>query len=102
MQILRAAVLSFCAFMMQPAMADDVETTLENFRTAGAGDFIADAYGYAVCPSIGKGGIVIGGAHGKGFVYQGDDRTGKVKLNQITYGLLLGGQLYSQIIFFRD
>ena len=62
MQILRAAVLSFCAFMMQPAMADDVETTLENFRTAGAGDFIDDAYGYAVFPSIGKGGIGIGGA----------------------------------------
>ncbi|MDB4839599.1 YSC84-related protein [Amylibacter sp.] len=102
MQILRAAVLSFCAFMMQPAMADDVETTLENFRTAGAGDFIDDAYGYAVFPSIGKGGIGIGGAHGKGFVYQGGDRTGKVKMNQITYGLQLGGQVYSQMIFFRD
>ena len=102
MQILRAAVLSFCAFMIQPAMADDVETTLDNFRTAGAGDFIDDAYGYAVFPSIGKGGIGIGGAHGKGFVYQGGDRTGKVKMNQITYGLQLGGQVYSQMIFFRD
>ena len=40
MQILRAAVLSFCAFMMQPAMADEVETTLDNFRTAGAGDLL--------------------------------------------------------------
>ena len=45
MQIVRAAVLSFCAFMIQPAMADEVETTLDNFRTAGAGDFIDDAYG---------------------------------------------------------
>ncbi len=79
MQIWRAAVLSFCAFMMQPAMADDVESTLDNFRTAGAGDFIEDAYGYAVFPSIGKGGIGIGGAHGKGFVYQDGERTGSVK-----------------------
>ena len=102
MRILRAAVLSFCAFMMQPAMADDVETTLDNFRTAGAGDFIDDAYGYAVFPSIGKGGIGIGGAHGKGSVYKGGKRTGTVKMNQITYGLQLGGQVYSQMIFFRD
>lgn len=102
MQIFRAAVLSFCAFMMQPAMADDIETTLDNFRTAGAGDFIDDAYGYAVFPSIGKGGIGIGGAHGKGSVYKGGKRTGTVKMNQITYGLQLGGQVYSQMIFFRD
>ena len=102
MQMVRAAVLSFCAFMMQPAMADDVETTLDNFRIAGAGDFIDDAYGYAVFPSIGKGGIGIGGAHGKGSVYKGGKRTGTVKMNQITYGLQLGGQVYSQMIFFRD
>ena len=102
MQIVRAAVLSFCAFMIQPAMADEVETTLDNFRTAGAGDFIDDAYGYAVFPSIGKGGIGIGGAHGKGSVYQGGELTGTVKMNQITYGLQLGGQVYSQMIFFRD
>ena len=102
MQILRAAVLSFCAFMMQPAMADEIETTLDNFRTAGAGDFIDEAYGYAIFPSIGKGGIGIGGAHGKGSVYRGGEQTGTVKMNQITYGLQLGGQVYSQMIFFRD
>ena len=45
MQIVRAIVLSFCAFMIQPALADEVETTLENFRTAGASEFIEDAYG---------------------------------------------------------
>ena len=102
MQIVRAAMLSFCALIMQPAMADEVETTLDNFRTAGAGEFIDDAYGYAVFPSIGKGGIGIGGAHGKGSVYKGGKLTGTVKMNQITYGLQLGGQVYSQMIFFRD
>ena len=102
MQILRVALLSFCAFMMQPAMADEIETTLDNFRTAGAGDFIDEAYGYAIFTSIGKGGIGIGGAHGKGSVYRGGEQTGTVKMNQITYGLQLGGQVYSQMIFFRD
>jgi lipid-binding SYLF domain-containing protein len=102
MQIVRAVVLSFCAFMIQPALADEIETTLDNFRTAGAGDFIDEAYGYAIFPSIGKGGIGIGGAHGKGSVYRGGEQTGTVKMNQITYGLQLGGQVYSQMIFFRD
>ena len=78
MQILRVALLSFCAFMMQPAMADEIETTLDNFRTAGAGDFIDEAYGYAIFPSIGKCGIGLGGANGKGSVYRGGEQTGTV------------------------
>ena len=90
------------AFIAQPAFADDVDTAIENFRGAGAGDFIDDAYGYAVFPSIGKGGIGIGGAHGKGEVFVGGKKVGKTKMSQITYGLQLGGQVYSQMIFFRD
>ena len=53
------------ALIAQTALADDVDTAIENFR--GAGHFIDDAYGYAVFPSIGKGGI--GGAHGTGEVF---------------------------------
>jgi hypothetical protein len=44
---------------------------VENFRNAGTGNMIDSAYGYAVFPTIGKGGIGIGGAHGKGGVYRG-------------------------------
>ena len=58
-----------------PAFDDDVDTAIENFR--GAGDFIDDAYGYVVSPSIGKGGICIGGAHGKGEVFVGGKKVGK-------------------------
>ena len=86
----------------QPALADDVDTAIENFRRAGAGDFIGDSYGYAVFPSIGKGGIGIGGAHGKGEVFVGGKKVGKTKTSQITCGPHLGGQVYSQMIFFRD
>ena len=90
------------ALIAQPALADDVDTAIENFRGAGAGDFIDNAFGYAVFPSIGKGGIGIGGAHGKGEVFVGGKKVGKTKMSQITYGLQLGGQVYSQMIFFRD
>ena len=102
MRTLFISLFAVFAFIAQPALADDVDTAIENFRAAGAGDFIDDAYGYAVFPSIGKGGIGIGGAHGKGEVYRGGKKVGKTKMSQITYGLQLGGQVYSQMIFFRD
>jgi lipid-binding SYLF domain-containing protein len=102
MRTLFISLLAVFAFIAQPAFADDVDTAIENFRGAGAGDFIDDAYGYAVFPSIGKGGIGIGGAHGKGDVFVGGKKVGKTKMSQITYGLQLGGQVYSQMIFFRD
>ena len=102
MRTLIASLFAVFALIAQPALADDVSTTIDNFRGAGAGDFIDDAYGYAVFPSIGKGGIGIGGAHGKGEVFAGGKRVGQVKMNQITYGLQLGGQVYSQMIFFLD
>ena len=60
------------------------------------------AYAYAVFPKVGKGGIGIGGAHGKGLVIHGDTTVGNTSLSQITIGLQLGGQVYSQFIMFRD
>lgn len=60
------------------------------------------AYAYAVFPKVGKGGIVIGGAHGKGLVIRGDKTVGKTSLSQITIGLQLGGQVYAEYIMFKD
>lgn len=64
--------------------------------------YFTSAYGYAVFPTIGKGAIGIGGAHGKGQVYSGGAVTGFTSMTQITIGFQLGGQAYSQIIFFKD
>ena len=60
------------------------------------------AYAYAVFPRVGKGGIGLGGAHGKGLVIRGNDTVGKTSLSQITIGLQLGGQVYSEYIMFKD
>ena len=82
--------------------ATDAET-VALFKKAGeSSKFFSKSYGYAVFPTVGKGGIGIGGAYGKGSVYQGGKRTGEVKMNQISVGLQLGGQAYSEIIFFKD
>jgi lipid-binding SYLF domain-containing protein len=51
---------------------------------------------------VGKGGIGIGGAHGKGLVLVDDQVDGYTSLSQVTIGFQLGGQRYAQFIFFKD
>jgi len=64
--------------------------------------FFDDSAGYAVFPKVGKGGIGIGGAHGKGLVIVNDEVVGDTSLSQVTIGFQLGGQVYSEFIFFKD
>jgi lipid-binding SYLF domain-containing protein len=68
----------------------------------GMEEWFKTAAGYAVFPTVGKGGMGIGGAHGKGLVIAGDRVIGKTSLSQVTIGLQLGGQAYAEFIFFRD
>lgn len=60
------------------------------------------AYAYAVFPKVGKGGFIVGGAHGKGLVIRGDTTVGITSLTQVTVGAQLGGQAYAQYIMFKD
>jgi lipid-binding SYLF domain-containing protein len=84
-------------------MADEYSDTIKVFRDAGeSGTFFARSYGYAVFPTIGKGGIGIGGAYGKGRVYEQGNYVGDTSVTQLSIGLQLGGQAYSQIVFFED
>lgn len=71
-------------------------------KDPGTAKFFAGSRGYAVFPKVGKGGIGIGGAHGKGLVIASDKVIGKTSLNQVTFGFQLGGQVYAQFIFFED
>ncbi len=60
------------------------------------------AYGYAVFPSIGKGGLGVGGATGNGTLYKGGAIVGDSRMSQVTVGFQAGGQAYSEVIFFKD
>jgi lipid-binding SYLF domain-containing protein len=83
--------------------ADDYSDTVQLFRNAGASStFFQHCYGYAVFPGIGAGGYVVGGAHGNGRAYVHGRHVGDVSMTQLSVGLQLGGQAYSQIIFFED
>jgi len=85
------------------ARADEYSDTLDVFRNAiESKGFFDHAYGYAVFPTIGKGGIGIGGAYGEGRVYAQGAYTGDTSMTQLTIGFQLGGQAYSQMIFFED
>ena len=64
--------------------------------------YFQKAYGYAIFPTVGKGGMGIGGAYGKGEVYRHGRFAGTTTLTQVTIGFQLGGQAYSEIIFFKD
>ena len=79
------------AFIAQPAFPDDVDAAIHNSRRACAGDFIDNACGYEVFPSIGKGGIGIGGGYCKSGVFRGGKKVGKTKMSQISCGLQWGG-----------
>lgn len=90
-------------FVAAAATADEFDDTIAAFRAAeGTAPFFARAYAYAVFPTVGKGGIGIGAAYGKGRVYRGGKPVGKSSMSQISIGLQLGGQAYSQVIFLRD
>ena len=96
-------ILSLFAVPFGPALADEYSDTIKVFRDAGqSATFFGKSYGYAVFPTIGKGGIGIGAAHGSGRVYEKGTYIGDTTMNQVSVGLQLGGQAYSQIIFFED
>jgi len=83
--------------------ADDYQDTVKVFKDAGESNaFFEHAYGYAMFPTVGKAGFGIGGAYGDGRVYKQKKYVGDTSVSQVTIGFQLGGQAYSQIIFFQD
>jgi lipid-binding SYLF domain-containing protein len=97
---LLAAVLVMAASV---ARADPYEDTIALFMNAGqSAEFFDKSYAFAVFPTIGKGGLGVGGAHGNGRVYRQGEHIGDTSMTQLSVGLQAGGQAFSQIIFFED
>jgi len=64
--------------------------------------FFDNSAGYVVIPTVGKAGFGIGGARGKGVLYENGAVTAVVTLTQLSFGFQWGGQAYSEFIFFED
>ncbi len=104
--MMRAMRFLTCAFLLlsaSVALADEYTDTIKLFKNAGeSASFFSDSYGYAVFPTIGEGGLVIGAAHGKGRVYEHGKYVGDSTMNEVSIGAQAGGQAFSEIIFFQD
>lgn len=86
-----------------PKALEKAEETIAAFKEKNSkfDTYFDDAYGYVVFPSVGKGALGIGGAHGAGTAFEQGNPIGKAKITQITIGFQFGGQAYSQVIFFE-
>lgn len=112
LQLILAALLLAAFTSPQAAFEPDTNNRLEldvkraiiDIKKADPGieTFFENAAGYAVFPTVGKGGFVIGGAYGKGLVIVNEQVDGYTTMSQATVGFQLGGQKYAQFVFFRD
>ena len=92
-------VMGICS----PAWGDKFDGALDVFESSPAlKPYFENAYSYVIFPTVGKGGFVFGGSHGKGRVYRGDQVVGKASLTEVSIGLQLGGQVFSEVIFLQD
>jgi lipid-binding SYLF domain-containing protein len=110
---LLAIVLAFTACTSSPtpelareALARDVQTAIDNalYRSPQLKRLFDESYGYAVFPKAGKGAFIVGAGHGTGQVFQkGKGRAvGEATISQVSIGLQVGGQSFSEFVFFRD
>jgi lipid-binding SYLF domain-containing protein len=88
----------------QAPMARRVAATLNRLekKDPGLREFLKKAYGYAVFPAVGKASLVVGGAHGHGGVFERGKFIGHATLSQITLGVQLGGDTFTEILAFHD
>ena len=95
-------VAVFCSIAIASEVEDFSSTINVYKQSPQVQPYFKNAYGYAVFPTIGKGGLGIGAAHGKGQVYRGGKVTGKASMTKVSIGFQAGGQAFSQMIFFED
>ena len=101
--VVLTAFMVLAAAGFNVAHADQYTDTVAVFaKSPAVKPFIDKCYGYAVFPTVGKGGFVVGGSYGTGQVYAQGKATGTAKLIKATIGFQAGGQAFSQMIFFED
>jgi len=84
-------------------LSTEAQSTKARFlkKDAGLRKFFDKSHSFAIFPSIGKGGLIIGGAHGKGEVYEAGKLVGTASMTQVTIGAQIGGQTFAEVIFFE-
>lgn len=85
-------------------LSTQIDETIAMFkrRDPGIQNFFDNSYAYAVFPKVFKGAFWLGGAHGKGEVYERGKKVGFSSLSQATLGFSFGGEFFREIVFFKD
>jgi lipid-binding SYLF domain-containing protein len=80
-----------------------VEDTIALFKQKDSTieQLFSQSAGYVVLPTIGEGAFIVGGGHGSGEAFEGGKYVGRVTVNELTLGAQIGGQSYSQVVFFE-
>ena len=110
-QIIRHAALAVLAAVLCTSAAKaadeelqkESEQAIASFKKADStlSTFFKDSAGFAILPSVGKGGFIVGGARGKGLVYATNTIIGEATMTQASIGAQVGGQSFSEVIFFE-
>lgn len=81
----------------------EVQQAIDAFNKADSSlkKLFDDSPGYAIFPSVGKGGLIIGGEHGKGMVYEKAKPIGEATLTEVNIGAQVGGEHFYEVIFFE-
>jgi len=84
-------------------LAAEAQKAIKALQSADSAltNLFTDAAGFAVFPSVGKGGLIFGGEHGKGIVYEKGKPIGEATLTEINVGPQVGGQSFYEVIFFE-
>jgi lipid-binding SYLF domain-containing protein len=106
-KLVLAAGLAALAILPIAAQADatvkEADQAIAALKKADPGlkKFFSKSAGYAVFPNVAKGGLVVGGAGGAGYLYEGGKPVGKTGLSQVTVGAQIGGEAYVEVVFFE-
>ena len=82
---------------------EGIDDTIAAFKAKDASitPLFTQSAGYVVLPDVGEGALIIGGGHGSGEAYEAGGYIGRVSLSEVTVGAQIGGQSYSQVVFFQ-
>jgi len=96
--------ISIAQDQSQTRIIDDSKEAKASFKKADPSmeNLFRNSAGYVIFPNVGKGGAGIGGAAGKGTVYQKGMPVGTAQMVQATVGAQAGGEAYREIIFFKE
>lgn len=86
------------------ALDNDVQRSLAEMKSADPtfGPFVDSSYAYAVFPTVGKGGLIVGGSYGRGEVFEQGKFIGFTDMTQATVGAQIGGQEFAEVICFEN